>query len=360
MIIKASRHPRASRSEDDPRDFNVIFFTMENKNIIQSYLFSRLRSRMNIHEMRILLRIVERAQDELRGVVLRDNKGPLAHGLAGTRVEFPLRELLAPGSHHYELARAACNSVVGKVVEHFDSGARKWYTAALVPQAVIDEQRSVVTLYILDWVWDTILDFTHGFVKVDLTMAMRLRSPYSLKLYFLMSGQPQPIQYSINELYKLFGVVGKYSRTNDFIKRVIEPAIKELKGVSPWACDFRPLKDGRSISYIMFYPFEQKDKYSPTIVEKNLMARTGSVFLEREVYTYMRYNMGFEHIELLRNKSLVEQLGRKMTNPVGFLADLRERALRQGRSFGKGYYINAIKSELAQITANSAPLSSKK
>lgn len=313
------------------------------KNIIQSYIFSRVRSGLNITEMRILLRVVEAAQDELRGFVVRKGMVQRSHSLCGTVVRIPLRSIIPPGSHHYEIAAEALKTIVGKIVEYRDTAAAKWKVASLCPLVNIRTDENIAEVHVFDWVWDAILDFSAGYVQYDLSIALRLRSPYSLKLFFLMANQKQPICYSFAELYRLMGCEGKYTKPNDFFRRVIVPAANELKKKATWACDVAARKDGRNLDHVIFFPFEQKEKYNPTIVEKQVIAQLPPGANDREVYSYLRYNIGFEPREIAANRKLVDEFSANVESPVAFLASLREKAQMKGNVYSKGWFIGAMR-----------------
>ena len=324
------------------------------KNVIQSYIFSRIRSDLNITEMRILLRVVEAAQDELKGFVVKKGMGRKSHSLCGRVVEVPLRSVLPPGSHHYEIATAAFKSIIGKIVEYKDTEQNKWVAASLCPLVHVRTDAAIAELHIFDWVWDAILDFTQGYVQFDLSIALRLRSPYALKLFFLVANQKNVFCYSFNELYKLMGVEGKYSRPNDFYRKVIVPAAKELKEKAPWACDTAPRKDGRKLEYVWFFPFEQKQKANPSILEKQVIAQLPAGCNNREVWSYLRYNIGFEPREIAANRKVIDDFSAAVSAPVDFLATLRERSLKKGNAYGKGYFINAMRRALAKAREDTA------
>ena len=322
----------------------------DNRNIIQSYLFSRIRSRMSITEMRILMRIVEFAQCELQGLIIRKNMQPIEHELNGRVVELPVRSVIPKGSHHYEEVHQAVISLMKKIVQHYDTNTNDWQAATMVSAARSVKKEGIIYLSIHPWVWDCILDFTKGFVRYDLAAAMSIQSPYALKLYFLLSNQRSPISYSFAELYRLFGTEGKYSRPNDFVRKVLFPAKEELDDKSPWSCDLRPLKDGRRLSSCMFYPYEQKEKYSQGVELKSLSGKMPTLLGYHQLYQYLRYNVGFEANELGANKILLSDFADKHPDPIGFVADLHARALKAAIPKGKGWYINAIKKEVENLT----------
>lgn len=322
------------------------------KNVIQSYIFSRIRSRMSVLEMRLLMRVVEFAQCVLEDIIIAKNLGPMQHDLCGKVIDIPVSSVLMPGSHHYDRVIDAAKSLMAKIVEHYEPGSGSWKAASFVSAAEYSSGNGVIRLYIHPWVWDCILDFTRGFVKYDLSVAMRLQSPYAIKLFFLVSNQKQPISYSFNELERFFGTEGKYARRNDFVRKVLMPAKAELDAKAPWSCDLRPMKDGRRLEYCMLYPFEQKEKYSEGIVARSEHAKFPSVWAYHQLYQYMKYNLDFSPVELGRNKALIHEFAELVPDATGVVADMHARAARRKDPPGKGWYINAIKDEIEVAKKN--------
>lgn len=281
--------------------------------------------------------------------------GPTDHDLVGRVVEVPISSVLPDGSHHYERVLDATKSLMSKIVEHYEPTTGAWKAATFVSAAESTAGEGLVKLYIHPWVWDCILDFTHGFVKYDLSAAMKLGSTYAMKLFFLVSNQKQPISYSFNELEKLFGTQGKYARRNDFMRKVLLPAKAELDEKSPWSCDLRPMKDGRRLEYVMLYPFEQKSKYSEGVLDRQTHAKYPSVWAYHGLYQYLRYNLDFSPVELGRNKALIHEFAEHCPDAVELVADMRYRALRKSEPPGKGWYIAAMKDELRKAKENRPP-----
>lgn len=305
-----------------------------------------MRGALSVYELRLLMRVVEFAQCELQGLIIAGNMGPTDHQLTGKVVEIPLSSVLQSGSHHYDRVLDAAKGLMRKIMEHWESGEGKWRAATLVSAAESTKGEGSVKLYIQPWVWDNILDFTRGFVKYDLGAAMRLSSPYAVRLMFLMCYQGSPINYSFNELRRLFGIQDTYSRNNDIVRKVLLPAKAELDAKSPWSCDIRPMRDGRKLVSCMFYPYEQRDKYSEGVHERSEHARHPGVWAYHEIYQYMRYNLDFSPVELGRNKVLLHEFGEWVANPLECLADMAYRARRREQMPGKGWFINAMRAEV--------------
>ena len=61
--------------------------------------------------------------------------------------------------------------------------------------------------------------------------------------------------YSIEQLKEMFCVADKYERINDFMRKVVEAAKKELDGVSPYTFEYTP------VSYTHLDVYKRQGEY---------------------------------------------------------------------------------------------------
>ena len=97
--------------------------------------------------------------------------------------------------------------------------------------------------------WEAILDYRSGYRKLDVKRAIALKSVYAIRFYELFSGKTEPIIYPVAKLKEMFAIKDKYKQINDFVRKVIEPAKRELDAAAPYSFDFEPVKDGRKSSH---------------------------------------------------------------------------------------------------------------
>lgn len=65
-----------------------------NRHVIQSYIFSNAKSRFNIVQMRILYRLVEFAQCEIEGLLIKNNMCRIEHQLRHVDITLPITSVL--------------------------------------------------------------------------------------------------------------------------------------------------------------------------------------------------------------------------------------------------------------------------
>ena len=322
-----------------------------NRNVIQSYIFSTSRSRFNIVQMRILYRLVEFAQSEVEGLLIKNNLCRIEHSLRHVDITLPITSVIPEGSKHYEHARAAIKRMMHEECEFYDSEKKTWHASPVIYNVAMADRKGVIEFSVADFVWDSLLDFTYGYRQYELGTVLALKTANSMKMYTLISGQKYPIYYSFEQLRSMFGLSGKYEQSSDIIKRLIKPCKDELDRSCPWSYDYKPRKEGRANVGVLFIPYEVEANKDKNLQRKQLLAQVPSSLLFSHIYEYMRYQLQFSPKEINGNKQLLEDCSKHLTNVMEILASLRSRRRNEdGTMKGKGWIIMALKSELENAT----------
>lgn len=96
------------------------------------------------------------------------------------------------------------------------------------------------------------------YTQFALLYTLPMKSLYSIRLYELLKSwanatlsENEGHWWSIEQLQALLG--SEYERYQDFRRKVIETALKEINKYSDISVQYEPIKDGRSYKYINFY-----------------------------------------------------------------------------------------------------------
>ena len=220
-----------------------------------------------------------------------------------------------------------------------------WEKINIVVFPKIQKRSSTVSFTIHPKIWDCMLDFSKGFRKYELKTAMSFESVYSMRFYELLSGQTNPISYTIEYLKDRFQIVDKYKQINDFVKRVIEPAKKELDEKSPYTFEYKINKTGRKFTSITFFPIYQAQNRDEDLETKALQKQISpSSYLDRNVREYLKTQFGFSDMELKQNIDLLRKAQGEINNFIYWMSTIKPKANRAKNP--KGYLINSIKKEL--------------
>lgn len=307
--------------------------------IVQSYVSSIFRGQLSKYEQRILIKMAEHGQVRVRGLALSHIHSQLEHQYGITRIELPIRYLLDESSNHYEHVWAAVQSLEKKVISIKDPQKNTWFSASLIMQAEHLIGKGVITFLVPKVFYDALFNFAMGFRSYDLETAMSFKLPSSSRLFIMMQGVRQPIKYPLPYLKEMFGVSDKYPRNSDFIKRIITPAVEEVKqcGQGTWF-DVVPVKRGCTFTHLEFIPHQRA-----TDAQRMAEPRAMKHLMSESVRQLLMDHAGFTLRELSHHRALLTSLG---SAPMGeqIVIDIVARARKTRK--GKGYIISALRDEL--------------
>jgi len=318
-----------------------------NKDLIQSYILTTAKYDYSVYEKRILYRIIELMQEYTKGKTLNSR-------YSITKTMFDDIDVIMPASaflkdekdQNYTRTKDALLSLNRKVIQYEDR--ESWGAFNLIERPVVHKIRDNISFRISPTIAKAFLDFSKGFSKYELETAMSFKSEYSMRFYELLSGQKKPITYSVENLKIMFKVEDKYKLTANFINKVIEPAKKELDEKSPYSFEYKPVKLGRKITSIKFYPVYQPKNRDAKIEAKRLQKSTSLKWdLDRLTINYLIENYVFTEEEIQNNRELfVKAQNSADFDLLYFLSEQIRNA--ETKKNPKGWIINAIKKQLAK------------
>ena len=289
-------------------------------------------------EQRVLLWVVKELQVHFRGRLLRDNLRKWEDLPTCYRVSVQMSDVLQ-GSRHYEDVLVAVRSLCGKVIEWREPRAESWHSTSIIYEARHEKGSGVVSFYVSVSLLELILDFSFGFSKFSLENIFRLRSPYAMRLYALMSSQRRPVTLRVESLYGMFDLSGKYAQVSDFEKKVLRPARKSLDDLKMNSFSYAANKPGRKILSYTFFPIHREfdDK-------KKLLAQLPvSAVCHAQLKKVLLDEFGFSSRELGSHKELLDEFS-KLPSWESSLSDILHR-FRKGAK-GKGWVIAALRGEV--------------
>lgn len=317
-----------------------------NELAIQSYIFTTAKYDFNAYEKRIMYRLVEFAQDEIKGVMIRDHLHKITPTLFGREITMPVADILRnEKDQNYTIAKKAFRSLAQKGVEYEDDEI--WQYTSIISSPKIDKIKGYVIFTVLDDIWRCLLDFTKGYRKYELVTAMQFKSVYSMRMYELMSGQKRPLEFTFEDLKVRFGVKDKYKLVGHFKTRVLDIAKKELDESSPYSFNYIEVKDGRKVVGFKFFPTFKPDNKDAELYATELRSKvSASAQISREAYDYFRYSFEFKADEISKNKKTIIEGEQKIPDFVGFLSSLVGPSRTAKNRIG--YVINAIKKKTTE------------
>ena len=325
------------------------------KEVVESYIFSTVRHDFGIYSERLLLRLVELAQREIRGL---DFKGGTSIGKVeigewgDAEVIIPVKDILSgEDDKNYSKAKAAVRNLMGRFLEYEDE--QKYKATQILNEVDVDKVAGKMVIRVNRNIWRAMLDFSKGFRKYELETAVKLRGKYSLRIYKLVSKQSEPITYSIADLRQMWGLTEKYKKVDDFVKNTIVSAKEELDRVSPYSFDYvlnaaksAEVNKGRkgrpAITSVTFFPVRRMANETTDAVRKMV---DPSLLLDRELYMMLKNKFYFDVQGIKANITLFDT-AQKECEILDFLDGIAPAALRAANV--QGYVINAIRKHMKE------------
>ena len=317
-----------------------------NELAIQSYIFTTAKYDFTAYEKRIMYRLIEFAQNEVKGIMIRDNLHKIEPTFFGREITMPVADILKDeGDKNYEIAKKAFRMLSQKHIEYEDDEI--WSFTPIITNPKIRKGEGVAKFYVFDEIWKCLLDFTKGYRKYELITAMQFKSVYSMRMYELMSGQKRPLEVSFGALKERFGVKDKYKLVGHFKKRVLDIAKKELDESSPYSFNYIEVKEGRRVTGFTFFPTYHPDNKDPQLLEIEMQSKvTARGQISDQAYNYLRYSFEFKAAEINKNKKTITEGEKRIPDFVGFLASLVGPSRTAKNRIG--YVINAIKKQTSE------------
>lgn len=326
----------------------------ENKNLMQSYIFTAAKYDFTAYEKRIMYRLVECAQDEIAGIKIKDNLHKIQPVQLGREITLSTSSILkSEKDENYAIAKKAFLSLCEKIIVYEDENY--WTATPIITKPKISKKEGTVTFLVFDEIWKCILDFTKGYRKFELITAMKFKSVYAMRFYELLSGQTAPLYVPLegpDGLRERFGLQGKYKLTTDFKRKVLDVAKKELDEYSPYSFVAKEEKPGKKVIGWTLFPVFFEDREDPALQEQARMAKvTARLQLDGNVYDYLRHSFEFKSEEINKNKKTLIEGQNRIPDFMGFLGELKKGARLAENP--KGYVIGAIKRKLKEVNYDS-------
>ena len=335
----------------------------KNQDITISWLlvWARHKSTLTIHQMRLILRILEFCQVELKGLKIKDNLRQLEYQNDDVLIKIPVSDVYF-SDFSLKTIRADLKDLRERTIEFYEYEKKIWSTCGIIEKPHVLERTGLMEFKVDLQFWKVLLNVTHGIRICELSKALMLPTVYSMWFYIYISEiseKPDPQYITIEHLKERLGIAAEdYKRKNgkdriDHLEeRVIKPAQKALNESCPLTFKYEKVRENPNckcspVKLFRFIPVKQPQHRDQKLEKKALLAKTSVSFLNPQVYDYLTKNMGFCLTELQPNKETLDDAIRYIPNILDKLCSLQgRRRQRDGTVKGIGWVINALKSEI--------------
>ena len=205
----------------------------------------------------------------------------------------------------------------------------------------MNQKPGIVSVKLGEETWSQILDMGKGYTRYNLLTAKSLDDVVAIRLFQLMSNTSKPLYFSIERIKGILGLMDKYvSNPTGFIRRVIEPAEREIKEKCPFevvhelSYDQTSKKGRRPIVGITFIK-----------VNKQTILQNPADVLDPYLMNVLIKDFGFDARGIRSNLKLFTELIDAGVDIIKFLKGIEDKA-KQAYS-PQGYAIKSLQNLLA-------------
>lgn len=276
----------------------------EHSEIIQSYLSVTAAYSSDVYVERIFTIILMKLQNRLKGTKVLTKKERILFD-NDEEIEIDISDLFEnKKSTNSTFIKNVINEGMKKIYEFksFDNDDNETIEIFPFINAITIYNRTSITFTVSKHFLNNLFDFRKGFRAYEYIYVFRLSSSYSIRIYKLLSHQSKPIEISIDEFRRRYGLDAKSYKDIYNIKRLLSRVQTELikKGI-PYIFDFEI--DGKK-NKIILYPmlnsnYDWDPKTNP-LIKKNSNMKTIIHCVKSHVYESLR-NAGLTRNHLAPN-----------------------------------------------------------
>jgi len=312
----------------------------------QPYVVTMSKNRLNVHEMRIMLRIVEALQNDM---IYGKQRLAVQQTIWGDKViQVPTKSLVPEGKNH-AYVKAALRSIRTKniLIRGRDEKGEYEVNAGLITESKYYLNNEIVELQISRHLLPSYLALANNYSQYSLEVAFNSSSSYVMKLYQFVSHwkDKSKLTVSIDDLRDLLQIGDKYQHQKDLKRRVLLPASRELKKRGDvWFELGEPIKKGRKITGYVF------NIYKRTYSEQN--SEVSAILLENIKQTLqLLFKFRAHHLKqlapLLNKPSLYPNLRNKILD-ISTQIRKDERKIRSRAAYALTSLRNEFKAHFSE------------
>lgn len=340
----------------------IIFSNNQDITISWLLVWARHKSTLTIHQMRLILRILEFCQAELKGLKIKDNLRQLEFQDDDVLIKIPVSDVYF-SDFSLKTIREDLKDLRERTIEFYAYETKVWSACGIIEKPHVYERTGMMEFKVDLQFWKVLLNLTHGIRKCELSKALMLPTVYSMWFYMYISEKSEPQNITIEHLKERLGISAEDYKRKDgkdridhLEERIIRPAKKALDESCPYTFKYEKIRENpsnkhSSVKLFRFIPVKQSQFRDENLERKALMAQTSVSMINQQAIDYMIQTMGFELKEVQSNKELLQEATRLIPNLPDKLRDIQNR--RRLGNKDKGWIINALKGNIEDIKRQS-------
>lgn len=245
--------------------------------IRQPYRITMAKWNCDVHQKRILTAIIASLQKELARVEQGASVAELAifdHPGHCITIDIPMK-VLNPSGNNYSLVHKSLQSLEEKGIEMSLPEVKGRKGPSVNEQAMLfrikrlpKKTTHMARLKIEKTLITELLRTTSGLTGLSMDVLFRLRSPYSMRLYEILSHwkDRETLRVSLEQLRGWLGTEGKLMATREFLRKVINPAKRQFDQTSDVYFEVVTERTANRISHLVFRIRQKKNKEAEDMI----------------------------------------------------------------------------------------------
>lgn len=337
-----------------------IVIRTDNQVITITWLFvwARYKSKLTLHQFRLIVRILEFCQRDLKGIKLNDHLRQLEYQQDDVLIKMPISDVYF-SDFTLQTIIDDLKDLRGKTVEFKDYNNNVWSACGFIEKPKIFEGLRMLEFKVDLKFWKQLRNLAQGFRRCELNKLLVLPTVYAMWFYMYISEQKGVMDITIEHLKERLGIPeDKYKdskghhRIDNLEARIIKPAQKALGESCPYTFKYakihkNPDNKTSPVIALKLIPVHQPQYHDENLEKKALIAKTSVSMINPQVYEYMTKTMGFMLSELQANKETLDNAVKYIPDILDKLNSLQGRRRQaDGTIKEKGWIIAALKSEI--------------
>lgn len=302
-------------------------------------VFDLLAQTNDIYQLRLLQWAFVKAQSTLQHVDKNLQRINLQLVRDVCEIEIPLSFLTTDQAHASDHIRRAFELQNVDFLATYE-GRPIQIKAIAFPRLVRKSEGMAVRYYIHKSLWLALIDFSHGYRRLNISVLSKIRRPTTILLYFLISSQNQDITLKLDTFRNMLRLPKAYTKKSNLIARVLEPARYELATAqTTLAYKFDSNTKGKTPNTITLQPIPQQPERSEGAEQ---LADRLQINMHTEVADYIRNKFNASDADL---RTIAPHLDTTQTPfaQIDTIAQIHTNALRNGARNPIAYLIAALK-----------------
>ncbi len=334
------------------QNYEEIRKKMENRDLHISRPLAFMKADINKWGLRVIINMAEIAREEIEDIIYN------GESMTDDEIQKKIQETAYRNGYFYIKTSDLSNNPhetnhtyikdqlqkLQKLTYEYEDNHR-WGQFVLFSHVELDKDFHMLKFESTRMMWHALMTMSAGWRRFESNVARSLENEYAIRIYWMITEQEDERPFTIEEFKEVLGIRDKYSRTATLIKKVLEPAKKELDEKSPYTFSYKvhytdPFAERKKATGITIYPVFQKDKRDAKLAAIDIKRRCTFSGISPEMKQILKNTYGFTTQEILNNQ---REIIIAEKNPT-LIPLLRNRSsLFLTKENPKGYVITIIK-----------------